>query len=506
MKKTGSVVHVLLRIVVGWHLFYEGLVKLFQAEWSAGSYLEGSYGFLSDFFHTLARDPVLISIVDFLNIWGLILIGTALMLGMLIRVASLAGILLLLTYYFAYPPFGTYSQLITLQGHFWIVNWQLIEALLLLLVFITRPSDFSIQNILVAFRKKKKEQQPVSEEIDNMSRRRALLKGLVTLPFFGAVAYTASARNKAGSVDALAGATIKATSFDLEDLEGILPNGKIGDLEISRLILGCNLIGGWAHARDLLYVGNLFRQYNTEAKIFETLQLCEKAGINTCNMVTNYFPVFNKYRKYTGSEMQTICQVYIKPEEKDPFLQLKEARDFGTTSMYIQGACSDRLVQDNRMDLLWEGVEFIRGQGMLGGVGAHSVQVPLRLHRAGLKPDYCFKTMHHDKYWSAHPREYREEFSVDRERYLDHNKFHDNLFDVFPEQTVEAFREIDVPLFGFKVLAAGAIPPAEGFRYAFEKGSDFICVGMFDFQVVENVNTAIEILNGPLPRERPWYA
>jgi hypothetical protein len=56
------------------------------------------------------------------------------------------------------------------------------------------------------------------------------------------------------------------------------------------------------------------------------------------------------------------------------------------------------------------------------------------------------------------------------------------------------------------VLAAGAILPKDGFRFAFENGADFICVGMFDFQVVENVNTANEILGSLKQRERGWYS
>ena len=50
-----------------------------------------------------------------------------------------------------------------------------------------------------------------------------------------------------------------------------MPVGKIGKLKISRLILGGNLIGGWAHSRDLIYVSSLFKAYNTKEKVFETL-------------------------------------------------------------------------------------------------------------------------------------------------------------------------------------------------------------------------------------------
>jgi hypothetical protein len=60
------------------------------------------------------------------------------------------------------------------------------------------------------------------------------------------------------------------------------------------------------------------------------------------------------------------------------------------------------------------------------------------------------------------------------------------------------------PWIAFKVLAAGAIKPKEGFRYAFENGADFVCAGMYDFQMVGNVNLAGEILASEIKRDRPW--
>jgi hypothetical protein len=60
-----------------------------------------------------------------------------------------------------------------------------------------------------------------------------------------------------------------------------------------------------------------------------------------------------------------------------------------------------------------------------------------------------------------------------------------------------------VPWIAFKVLAAGAIPPARGFRYAFENGADFILVGMFDWQIEEDTRLTREILAN-LNRTRPW--
>ena len=59
------------------------------------------------------------------------------------------------------------------------------------------------------------------------------------------------------------------------------------------------------------------------------------------------------------------------------------------------------------------------------------------------------------------------------------------------------------PWIAFKVLAAGAIPPQRGFRYAFENGADFILVGMFDWQIAEDVQITKQVLTG-LQRLRPW--
>jgi uncharacterized membrane protein YphA (DoxX/SURF4 family) len=511
MERYKSVSLFLLRIVIGWHLLYEGLTKLFSSAWTAEPFLKGSYGFLSGFFHALASNPTSIAVVNFLNIWGLILIGTGLFLGILIRFSSVAGIVLLLLYYFAYPPFNQPAYINNPEGHEWIINRNLMEAIALGLIFFYPALEYSIISLIRHLRKAAVSKQTIQREevtfdSKDQLKRRELLKGLVTLPFYGGVVYAAAKDNPLNSPDASTGATLVFKNYDLKDVKGKLPTGKIGNMEMTRLIMGCNLIGGWSHSRDLHYVGNLFKHYNTEAKIFETFDLAEKAGINTTNLVVNFYPFFNRFKKMYGSKMMSISQAWIKPEEPDKLAEIKKIIDYGANSLYIQGACADKLVKTGRLDYLQEAMEFTRKQGLTFGIGSHSIQVPIECEKAGLKPDYYFKTMHHDRYWSAHPRENREEWSVDTQRNTDHNKIHDNMFDLFPEQTVEVFSKITTPLVGFKVLAGGAIQPKDGIRYAFENGADFVCLGMFDFQIVEDVNLVYEILNGNLNRTRTWYS
>ncbi|RLD70734.1 MAG: hypothetical protein DRI98_07175, partial [Bacteroidetes bacterium] len=97
----------IIRVAIGWHFLYEGITKLFIENWSSQSYLANATGPFSGFYHWLAGGESLVGVIDFLNVYGLILIGLALFIGIFIRIASGAGILLLVLYYFAYPPFGT---------------------------------------------------------------------------------------------------------------------------------------------------------------------------------------------------------------------------------------------------------------------------------------------------------------------------------------------------------------------------------------------------------------
>jgi hypothetical protein len=335
--------------------------------------------------------------------------------------------------------------------------------------------------------------------------RRDLVGNLAAVPVLGVFAYGAVKKRNFERVHAITGATITLQEAALKDLKGELPVGTLGNLRMSRLILGNNLIGGWAHSRDLIYVPSLFKAYNTERKVFETIELAEKAGVNMMQMVTQQYPMFVKYRKLVSEKMQTMFQVY--PTVKDLTTDIHKAIDYGATTLYVQGGYAEQLIRAGRLDLLGKALEHMKKQGYVAGIGAHSIEVVVQCEQAGFDPDYYVKTLHHDRYWSAHPRETRVEWSVDRDRSPDHDKSHDNMFDLFPERTIDVMKRVRKPWVAFKVLAAGAIPPRDGFQFAFDNGADFICVGMFDFQIVEDVNVTLEALSKcPPSRERPWLA
>lgn len=503
--------YAILRIAIGWQFLYEGLVKLVNPAWTARLYLENSRWIFGGLFRWMISGDTGMWIIDSVNRYGLTLIGLALILGVFTRIASWSGVALLLSYYVAYPPFGGYSYGAPSEGSYLIVSKNLIEMFgLVLLVLIDSGQYFGLDML----RKKKRDALQVKSELEEetsdnkKNSRRELLKGLVGIPILAAFsgAFIKNLVDVGPELDAVSGATITVDFKQIKDLkEGVCPKGKLGDLTVSRMIMGCNLIIGASHGRDLIYTDKLFKAYNTEKKIFQTIQLGEKAGIDTMVMTIEAYTYLNKYNDLFQTKIQGICMVDLP--EKDLFSDINRAIALGPTSIYLHGRVGDTFIRDERIDELSKALDYIKKQGFQVGMGAHCIETVERCEKEGLPVDYFLKTFHSDQYWSALPEEYRDDpYSVIGPNYLDHNRYHNNMWDLDPKRTVEVMKEVQKPFIAFKVLAAGAIEPKDGFRYAFENGADFILVGMFDWQVIDNVNTVNEVLGDLKNRERKWFS
>ena len=136
---------VLLRILIGWHFLYEGVIKAYNPSWTSRGYLL-SASILKPFFTLLAGDS-LISVIDTLNIVGLIAVGLSLLIGIKVRWGCFAGILLLLLYYAAHPPFPGLPQG-PAEGSYWVVNKNLIEMVALFVIYqFPLTTVFGIENL-----------------------------------------------------------------------------------------------------------------------------------------------------------------------------------------------------------------------------------------------------------------------------------------------------------------------------------------------------------------------
>jgi len=284
-----------------------------------------------------------------------------------------------------------------------------------------------------------------------------------------------------------------------------MPAGKIRNLSISRLISGSNLISPNMHARDLLYVNALAGQYNTEKKVFETLQKCEENGINSIVLKNHNFQRMRlaRYWDEFGGQMRWIADVITTNIEEYERL-LVEHLELGASAAYLWGGASDTWYHQGKQGNIVRAFEIMRKYDIPVGIGAHRLEPIAFCEKEGLKPDFYFTTLHHDHYWSSHPKENRRFIEMFEKESPNYTEYHDNMFCHNHENTVAFMQDVKVPWIAFKVMAAGAIPPEDGFRFAFANGADFICVGMFDFQVDIDAALARRAIAESRNRKRPW--
>lgn len=510
----------IVRIAIGWHFLYEGLAKIFAAGWSSAPYLAASRWIFAPLFNSMAESTAVVAAVDFLNIWGMILVGLGLMTGLFTRWASAGGAIMLFFFFVAYPPIPGYMFGVPVEGSYLWVNRNLIEFFILAsFIFLSPYYLFSIDRLYLRW-KEEKARKPVPDLKADEGKgldRRELVKNLISIPAIGVFAYALYRKRKWDSfeekllningMDANSGATLLKFNYStLKDLKGEVPKGVIkytgkdgnrAEFELSRLLMGGNLIGGWAHARDLIYVSKLVKTYHTDEKVLQTLALGEKCGINAIISNPQMGRIFQKYRHEFRGKIKFISDCGTNLDfQKGIAMSLAANWD----ALYCQGEITDRWANPEwndplkrsvvqRLDLIGKGLEEIRRNGKPAGIGAHRIEAIKACVDHGLKPDFWVKTCHSHNYWSA---------KSDQE-------WNDNFFDFDPAETIRFMGTLPEPWIAFKVLAAGAIKPEEGLKYAFKNGADFVCLGMYDFQIVEDVNIALGAIKVAQERIRPWH-
>ena len=432
----------LLRIAIGWHFLYEGHAKFFSGNWTSAGYLEASRWILGGAFQWMASHPAVIALVDAVNIGGQILIGLLLITGTLTRAASLAAMALLLLYYLANPPLVGLGLAVPADGHYLVVDRNLIEMLTLAFLaalpvtalpgvdrWFVRRRRAALAEAARRAAPKDEAAEPAAVRLTpapgDAPGRRELLANLASLPFLGAFAYALFKKRQWSSyeernlVDAVTAASTKTLDVaSLRDLQGTLPMGKIDGRDFSRLILGGNLLSGWAHSRDLIYVSQLVKAYHNKDRIFATLLMAEKCGVNT--LLTNPIlcTLIEEYWKRRIGKIQFISDCAgldyddkgAHPMPFDKYLdKVQRAIDYGAAACYIQGETADYYIKNGQPDRLAKVIEKVRTNKVIVGIGAHHLETLQGCVAAGMVPDFWMKTMHHHDYWSArHPERARQ--------------------------------------------------------------------------------------------------
>ncbi len=325
------------------------------------------------------------------------------------------------------------------------------------------------------------------------------MSGKLTRRAFVATSALASAGAALGAKAVAAAGEAASPGASLPAPDQGLPKGKIGGLEISRLLLGGNLLTHFTHSRDLRYVYSLAAHYNTPEKILQTLSIAETHGINTLviHTVDWALKLLRKHRKEGGKIQWIICPTTpIEPGLAQYGEHVQRLVDDGVEALYIWGCHSDALVAGGKVDLLGKAVELVKAHGVPCGVGAHALRVVAEVEKNQIPADFYIKTFHHHKYPTApKPGQAGDDYNEIPGYWCGR-----------PEETAQLMQSVQKPWIAFKVMAAGAIPPQDAFRYALENGADFILAGMFDFEIAEDVRIIKEILAALPRRARPWRA
>ncbi len=275
-----------------------------------------------------------------------------------------------------------------------------------------------------------------------------------------------------------------------------LPTGTIGSLQVSRILLGGNLLTHYTHSRDLQYVYSLAERYNNEAKILETLAIAEANGVNT--LVIHTVPwaldILQKHRKRGGKMQWIICTTAEIDNSMATYTRsIQQLAEIGTEAVYLWGVRADALSQQGRVDLIAKAVEIGKKHNLPSGIGAHDVNVVIQCHQNSIPADFYIKTFHSHHYPTAPRPEEIKGATAEIPGY----------WCADPQLVIDTMKEVKQPWIAFKVMAAGAIPPAEAFEHAFANGADHIVASMFDFEIAADVEIANRVLSN-LKRNRPW--
>ena len=271
-----------------------------------------------------------------------------------------------------------------------------------------------------------------------------------------------------------------------------LAKGQIGGLEVSRLILGGSPLQHYVHCRDLRYVASLMAHYNTPERVLDTLAQAEQHGINTlvCHPsgpAGDTVALLKRHRETHGGKMQWIIAPLdpIEPGLAKYGEQVQKLVDDGADALYVWGVHTDTLVGQGKLDLIGDAIHLSKSHGIPCGVAAHDLRVVQECEKNQIAADFYIKTIHHHKYPGAILN-------------------YDSMWCTNPEETIKFMQSVQKPWIAFKVLAAGAIPPQDAFRYAFENGADFILAGMYDFEIAEDVQIVNATLASLPQRLRAW--
>ena len=452
--KAMTVLLQLLRIVVGWHFLYEGVWKLMQGgQWSCLSYLDGAQGPLAAVFKWMGTQPWLVATGDYAVMGGLVLIGLSLITGVLARLAAFFAILLMAMFYTAQPPEPFATAMSGADGRFFLFERNAIEAMALLAIVVIPSWGGWL---------------------------RSLVPGAAVLAAFGGLTWSHYRAGGFKKAEAITSATVKVHEFTaLASLKAKMSEHvKIGDVEVSRLALGGDLMAGHAHARDLIWPDEFMRRYHGGGTLERTIRYAVKCGITAIFAEKDFMPTVASAAASVGGKLA----YFVNCADAE---DAKAAKAGGAAGVYVRPELTDALVKKGDKAALGALFRALKETGLPVGIGSEDVASVKACVADGLVPDYWVLAFHSHKYQAA-----------------DLGPGYNNMWCVDPEGTAAYMKTRKEPWVSIRGLAGGGINPIDACRFAYANGVGAVALDLLDFRVVDSVNDAMLALGKIKPEPK----
>jgi hypothetical protein len=272
------------------------------------------------------------------------------------------------------------------------------------------------------------------------------------------------------------------------NIASLMPQVRLGEHSISRLIVGGNPFSGNSHLSP--EADDEMRRFYSGRRILETLRRCEKWGINTVQArADNHIMRLLVDYWESGGRLQWVAQT--ASERADVRANIRQAARLRPIGIYHHGSKTDEYWAQGRIDEVRDALLFIRDQGILAGLGTHAPEVIAYAEERGWEVDFymaCFYNLTRKPRPSA----------------IASGQFQEEEYNpADPRAMCRIIRQVNKPVLAFKILAASrlarnreALRAAFAFAFANIKPQDAVVVGVFTKycdQVMEDALLAMEL-------------
>ena len=243
---------------------------------------------------------------------------------------------------------------------------------------------------------------------------------------------------------------------------GGLPTVRLGELEVSRFILGSNPFWGYSHKSPQL--DEEMRRHHTDERIMQVLDEAADCGLTALASPPDerWVNIWARYREKGGRLKVWISQCHGNPDQMPE--EIDRSIQAGAKAIFIQGLRVEEQFGLGNFDVLRSWIERIKEAGLPAGAAAHWPEVHPELERRGFPTDFYYQCF----YNVSKGNDYR---AAEREK------------------AMATIRELDKPVIAYKILAAGRLPASEGFEYAFNHiaRKDGVCVGIYAQKAIDQI-------------------